>query len=353
MWAWVWLSVCERERVIYVYTYTHTHATWRPRKRGKNRPSKFVTTTEVAPHSFCRRWFRRPRRRRSHSCDKGLLICVTWLIHMCDMTHRDVWHESFICVTWLQTPQTPPLPFLWQGFMWHDSFICVTWLIATCDTNHLYVWHDSFKCVTQLIYVFKCPRHIYKYTCARVYIHICEYVYIYKHIFTHFTFAIKSPRKFGCSPRSWVALLPGLAQMSRTRSSSVTFPEKKRGVWRRGGSQKGGACMENTAVMHMSFTCVTWLIHVCVATRSHAMRLLFIWDVPPWYVWHDSFMRVAWLCYKCDVTDSCACDTNDAEVSSDLFMCTKWHMYVRDMTYGVATISRLLKIIGLFCKRAL
>ena len=26
-------------------------------------------------------------------------ICVTWLIHMCDMTHSDVWHDSFICVT--------------------------------------------------------------------------------------------------------------------------------------------------------------------------------------------------------------------------------------------------------------
>jgi len=26
-------------------------------------------------------------------------ICVTWLIHMCDMTHSYVWHDSFICVT--------------------------------------------------------------------------------------------------------------------------------------------------------------------------------------------------------------------------------------------------------------
>jgi len=26
---------------------------------------------------------------------------VTWLIHMCDMTHSHVWHDSFTCVTWL------------------------------------------------------------------------------------------------------------------------------------------------------------------------------------------------------------------------------------------------------------
>jgi len=28
------------------------------------------------------------------------LLCVTLLIHMCDMTHSYVWHDSFICVTW-------------------------------------------------------------------------------------------------------------------------------------------------------------------------------------------------------------------------------------------------------------
>jgi len=28
-------------------------------------------------------------------------------------------------------------------FVWHDSFVCVTWLIYMCDMTHLYVWHDS------------------------------------------------------------------------------------------------------------------------------------------------------------------------------------------------------------------
>ena len=61
-------------------------------------------------------------------------ICVTRLIHMCDMTHSYVWH------------------------MWHDSFNSVTslmqsswWLIHMFDTSHSYVWHDSFICVTWLI----------------------------------------------------------------------------------------------------------------------------------------------------------------------------------------------------------
>jgi len=41
------------------------------------------------------------------------------LVHMCDMTHLDVWH---------------------------DSFTCVTWLIHTCDMTHSRVWHVPFTC---------------------------------------------------------------------------------------------------------------------------------------------------------------------------------------------------------------
>jgi len=51
-----------------------------------------------------------------------------WLVHMCDMTHSYVWHDSFIRVTWL--------------IVCHDSFICVTWLIHVCGMTHSYVWHD-------------------------------------------------------------------------------------------------------------------------------------------------------------------------------------------------------------------
>ena len=74
--------------------------------------------------------------------DSSTCVCVwhdsfTWvirLIHMCDMTHPYVWHDSSICV-------------------WHDSFMCVTWLIHMSDTTQPYVWHDSFICVTWLIHM--------------------------------------------------------------------------------------------------------------------------------------------------------------------------------------------------------
>jgi len=110
-------------------------------------------------------------------------ICVTWLVHMRDMTHSYAWHDSFICVTWLiqvrdmtypnhsllpraHSPTPSPMCYMYMRYgsficgIWSDSFIrvtwlihCETWLIDTCDMTHSYMWHDWFICVTWLIHV--------------------------------------------------------------------------------------------------------------------------------------------------------------------------------------------------------
>jgi len=60
------------------------------------------------------------------------LVYVTWLSHMCDMTHSHVWHEYFIRV--------------------HDTFeIHLTCLIHWCDMTYSFIWHDSFIQVTWLL----------------------------------------------------------------------------------------------------------------------------------------------------------------------------------------------------------
>ena len=65
-------------------------------------------------------------------------ICVTWLTDMFDMTHSYVWHDAFICVTWLTDMFD-----MTHSYVWHDSFICVTWLTDMFDTAH---WHDCLTC---------------------------------------------------------------------------------------------------------------------------------------------------------------------------------------------------------------
>ena len=124
--------------------------------------------------------------------------CVTWLIHTCDLTHSHMWydsftrvtrlikacrhasrdsleqarvprngryktnlHDSYMCVTWLihvwdvthicpdgvvymHTPQSD----MTHSHVRHDSYMCVTWLIT-----HTCVWHDSYMWVTRLKHV--------------------------------------------------------------------------------------------------------------------------------------------------------------------------------------------------------
>jgi len=172
-------------------------------------------------------------------------IRVTRLIHMCDITPLFVWHDSFICVTWLihvwkksllggvwcwsvllsladdcwECERVMHIRVTWlirmcamtHSYVRHDSFVCVPWRIHTCDMTHSYVWHDSFICATWLI-------------------HMCDMNHSY--VFCN---------SFICVP--WL-----IHMCSVTRSY----------------------------VCHDSFVCVTWLIHTCDMTHP--------------YVWHDSFL---------------------------------------------------------------
>jgi len=95
------------------------------------------------------------------------LICVTWLVDMCDVTQQQavgvaehqllicfllMWHDSLIC-------------------MCHDSLMSVTWLIDTCDMTkqhvvcvaehqlrirYLSMCHDSLICVPWLVDLLIC-----------------------------------------------------------------------------------------------------------------------------------------------------------------------------------------------------
>jgi len=96
-----------------------------------------------------------------------LFVCVTWLIHMWDMTHSYVWRDSFICVTRLIHMCDAT-----HSYVWHDSFICVTWLIQMCDMTHSYVWHDSFIYVTWLIHMHDTTHQIWWHD-----LYICRHLF--------------------------------------------------------------------------------------------------------------------------------------------------------------------------------
>jgi len=81
-------------------------------------------------------------------------------------------------------------------------------------------------------------------------------------------------------------------------------------------------------------TCVQWLIHVCdVAWFVHMCKMTQS------YAWQDSRICVMWRIHICLVTQT---------TPAWLAVPKSSHFH-----YGVATISRLLKITGLLCKKAL
>jgi len=133
-------------------------------------------------------------------------IYVSWLIHMCDVTHSYVYLDSFIYSTWfIHVWHDSPMHGLWLIYMcvltnflygrrdsrighsaevvlvcavthsymwalthsrvWRDSFVCVPWLIHMCDMTLSYAWYDSFICVTWLIHI---------YICVCWLIHMCD-----------------------------------------------------------------------------------------------------------------------------------------------------------------------------------
>jgi len=91
---------------------------------------------------------------------------------------------------------------------------------------------------------------------------------------------------------------------------------------------------------HDPFLCVTWLIHKRDMTRSYDS--LMCATMTHIYAWHDSSISVTRLAH---MTHSCV---------------PPWPMYMLSTyltsmryAFGVPTISRLLKFIGLFCKTVL
>jgi len=212
-------------------------------------------------------------------------LCLTCLIHMCDMTHQYLWHDSFTCVTCLThiCAWLTHMCGMTHSHVWHDSLTCVAWLISMCHMTHSHAGHDSFICVTWLI-------------------HLCS------------------------NTPSYALILDNMSDMTH---SSVRHDFITRFIHMCG--------MTHSYVWHDSFICVTWLVHMCNMTHSHVWHDSFMcvtlagwsaWCVcgcgcgcgcgcvgygvcvcvcvscAQTHVWHDSFICVTWLVHMCDMTRS-------------------------------------------------
>jgi len=249
-------------------------------------------------------------------CDTAY-SCVTWLIHMCDMTHSYVWHDSFICVTWHIRMCDMTHLYVWRdsfirmtwpiricdmthSYVWPHSSICVTWRIRMCAMTHSYVCHDEFVYVTWLIgvsWLIHMCAMIHRYgtgvpwlihTCAMT--HRCDVTHPYvRHDPWIFTTSITGQMHEGRVHRSThQATAPlyfeKLSHVSHVLKSWHTYAWVMSHTWIRYGTR------------------VTWLNGMRNVTPTRCASSIV--DMMHSYAWRDSFVRVMWLILTCAVTHS-------------------------------------------------
>jgi len=185
-----------------------------------------------------------------------------------------VWHVSFIFVLW--PIHTWLMHHMYMCCMTH--FTCVTWPIHVCDMTPaafpqrelfrfradelqesalLHVWHDFNMCVTWLVQLF-CNESSFAFmrtSCRSQLFYMCDMTL--SHVWHNSCGFSQTARDDSCTSPAWLTWLFYVCQLTPVALAH------------------GG---------HDSFMCVTWLIHVCDMTPA-AFRMC---DMTHSCVWHES-----------------------------------------------------------------
>ena len=185
-----------------------------------------------------------------------------------------------------------------HSHVWHDSFKCVPWLIHMCAMTDSHVSCDSFTCKPCIYDLSLRTRRLPMSTYVTWLIQMCAVTH--SHVL--------------CGS---ITYNPCIYEVSLCTHSTCEWVMAH--IW----MSHESSCD--------SFTCNPCIYDLSLRTR----RLLMS------HIWHDSFKCVPWLIHMC-----CVAHSHEILVSM-----TSAYVHVGCLwRYGVATVSRIDKIIGLFCR---
>jgi len=248
---------------------------------NNNCASRRIHTWDIARAYLCQ---------HSPTKNRGQIITnkyVPWLIYMHAMTHACSCYHSFKKYVTRQVHIIHErLCAMTVSYVLHGSCMFVPLLIQKISdesrANHprTPMWDDSFTCVTWLIHM--C-------TITRVQI-INEQLCDMTHSYVWHDSCI---------------LVPSLIHNMREKSK---------------------AHHPRTPVRNDSFTCVTWLIHICTITQIQIIRK-HMCAMTHWHVWHDSWIFVPWL--KHNMRDK----SKGSHIHREMFIYTCIHIYIHLHVY--------------------
>jgi len=222
-------------------------------------------------------------------------LYLTWLIHMCDMTHSHVWLDPFLCVRRFS-----------HSNVWQDSFTVflhkssrrtwsptlTTWLIHMCDMSHLYVWHDSFICVTCRIHMCDMidspgPSLQHAATHCNTLQHPATHCSTLQHTAAHFNTLQHNV--------TYCNTLQHTAAHCNTLQHTATHCNTLQTHCNTLQHMTESRCPSTRALRsprrHLPLPCSTWPIHRRALTHS------YVWHHHTFHcnVWHDSIICDTWL----------------------------------------------------------
>jgi len=167
-------------------------------------------------------------------------------MHMCDITHSYVWHDSFICATWL----------IHMCDMTHS---CVSWLMHMCDLTHS---HDLFIYVTWLIHMLDMT-----YSHESLFDSLVRFVAKRFHVLKSelSSSKVKYHRKFFIETPKFVVL----RGFHRSRNESLSRATRSPHLVLRGFHNLrlisfAALCQVHSVFIHvMTHSYAPWLIHIC------------------------------------------------------------------------------------------